>query len=112
MCYFVISISPSSSLNQSWLFCHVNVLNFLDYFPIRLIIFMKFEFFPLHDFHYSIYVQCITLIIKWLIKISTVISLETQVGITRQKSKKANNLWTPGYTEGGIRGLGGVSILC
>jgi hypothetical protein len=69
---------------------------------------MEFEFFLLHDFHYLIFVQCISLIIKWLR--STVISLETEVGTTRQKYKKANMV--PGYIGGGIRGLGGVSILC
>jgi hypothetical protein len=46
---------------------------------------------------------------KWL-RYQRVISLETQVGITSQRNKWANT--DPGYTGGGIRCLGGVSIPC
>jgi hypothetical protein len=46
---------------------------------------------------------------KWL-KYKRVISLETQVGITSLRNKWANR--EPGYTGGGIRCLGGVSIPC
>jgi hypothetical protein len=46
---------------------------------------------------------------KWL-RYQRVISLEPQVGITSQRNKWANT--DPGYTGGGIKSLGGVSIPC
>jgi hypothetical protein len=46
---------------------------------------------------------------KWP-RYQRVISLQTQVGITSQRSKWANT--DSGHTGGGIRCLGGVSIPC
>jgi hypothetical protein len=46
-------------------------------------------------------------ILEWL-RYQTVISLETEVGITSQRNKKQK--WTPGHTEGRVRCLGGVKM--